>query len=115
MNRQLISADELLVMTHRITSFLFTSLFTFACFAQQTKEDPSASKDSVSMHTAVSKDSLQLNAVVAPAMIDSLWVETLYSSPLFEELPKTLDRQAKTALDLDLLLPTALLKERLEL
>jgi membrane-bound lytic murein transglycosylase D len=115
MNRQLISADELLVMTHRITSFLFTSLLTFVCFAQQTKEDPSASKDSVSLHTAISKDSLQLNTVVAPAMIDSLWMKTLYSSPLFEELPKTADLQAKTAPDLDLLLPTALLKERLEL
>jgi len=98
-----------------ITAFLMVTCMSLS-FAQSKDLDSIKLVLDAGLETVpVQKDSLIEPYVVnTPVVIDSLWLELMYSSSLFKELPLTLDGELDKLSISDVALTTEVLKERLE-
>ncbi|MDG2279631.1 MAG: hypothetical protein P8L42_03240, partial [Flavicella sp.] len=99
---------------------VLTAFFAIACISlshgQEKKTDSiTVVQDSIKVEVSVVKDTI-INEVAVnhPVVIDSLWLETMYSSPLYDALPVAFDGDMKKVSINDVELTTELLRERLE-
>jgi len=99
---------------------VLTAFFAIACISlshgQEKKTDSiTVVQDSIQVEVSVVKDTI-INEVAVnhPVVIDSLWLETMYSSPLYDALPVAFDGDIKKVSINDVELTTELLKARLE-
>ncbi len=110
---------------------LFFSCFWMTSFAQDTifleKPKPIQVKDSlrktiITLEKEIKKDTIApvfvtkngLKEDIEATLIDSLWLQELYNSPLYDTIQYVIDDTKLVAVQLDEL-PTELLKERLEI
>ena len=84
-------------------------------FGQERSLDSTAvAKDSVGIFSMEQDSLVKEKRIQSPAVIDSLWLETMYSSSLYEKELLTFEEVEHTASMEDIPLSTELLKERLE-
>ena len=84
-------------------------------FGQEKSLDSTAvAKDSVGVFSMEQDSLVKEKRIQSPAVIDSLWLETMYSSSLYEKELLTFEEVEHTASMEDIPLSTELLKERLE-
>lgn len=93
---------------------LFLGLFVAFGFAQQKKLDSMSIVINTTDIIEIEQDSVVKEELVDySVLVDSLWIETMYSSPLFQEIPIDFDAVNKISVG-NAGLSTPLLKERLE-
>lgn len=104
------------MMRFKLITALLMSICTSLSFGQEVKTDSiTVVLDSIKEVVPAKNDSIVEKVIVNhPIVIDSLWLETMYSSPLFEEFPLVFDENINKVSINDVSLTTELLKERLE-
>lgn len=99
-----------------ITVFLLGTCINLSFGQQKNIDSTTVVLDSIKMDVSIEQDSLVSKyAVNSPVVIDSLWLETMYSSPLYEDYPLTYESDSIEIVSNNDPLTTELLKERLEL
>lgn len=100
-------------MTHSFLTFVFSSLCISLSFAQQPAIDSLTVKNDSLQLVSISKDSTAFKvASKTPKVLDSIWLETLYSSPLHSIAAS--DTLSIENTDFITSIATDVLKERLE-
>jgi len=102
-------------MSIKVYLNLFFVFFVALVNAQEKKLDSVFIVMNPTESIEVLQDSIATEELVDySVLVDSLWIETMYSSPLFEEIPITFDPVKSKVSMANVELSTSLLKERLQ-
>jgi membrane-bound lytic murein transglycosylase D len=102
-------------MRTKIFTAFFFGAFINLIFGQEKSLDSTLVVQDSLEFISVEQDSIAKEIIVnLPVVIDSLWLETMYSSPLYENVSLTFEKEKDAVSIDDVTLSTELLKERLE-